>query len=62
MVDSDSGLHTPFFTRVVFVVFYTRRFCKVPRFVLRDLLKTFHIEEPFIHFAGFVPVSATSLF
>ena len=22
----------------------------------------FHIEEPFIHFAGFVPVSATSLF
>lgn len=37
MVDSDSGQHTPFFTRVVFVVFYTRRFYKVPRFVLRDL-------------------------
>lgn len=37
MVDSDSGLYTPFFTRIVFVGFYTHRFCKVPRFVLRDL-------------------------
>lgn len=40
MVDSDSGLYTPFFTRIVFVGFYTHRFCKVPRFVLRDLNET----------------------
>lgn len=30
-------MFTVFFTRVVFVCFYTYRFCKVPRFVLRDL-------------------------
>lgn len=35
-------MFTVFFTRVVFVCFYTYRFCKVPRFVLRDLEASRH--------------------
>lgn len=47
---------TVFLVRVVFVLFETRRFCKVARFVFPDLVDKWNVCTVFLQYASMIAI------